>query len=335
MSDLLAATAALVDIPSLSHQEEAMADLVEASLHRHPWLTVTRIGHNVVGRTTLGRAQRLVVAGHLDTVPPNGNETARVEGDTLWGIGASDMKSALAVMLEVAGAVPEPAVDVTWCFYAAEEVGRAESGLRVLWTEHPELLAGDAAVLGEPTGALVEAGCQGTMRVRIGLAGVRAHTARPFAGRNAIHRLAPILGTIASGPGRTATLDGCDFVEQLQVVAIDGGVAGNVVPDAASLTVNLRFAPDRTGAAAEASLRDCWAVTWTRPAVTAGRSSTRPTGRRPRSTTPCWPPWSRRPGRRRGPRWAGPTWPRSGSTASRQPTSGPVIRCWPTIPMST
>ncbi len=232
-----------------------MADLVESSLRPCEWLTVERVGDNVVARTTLGRAQRLVIAGHLDTVPPNGNEGARVEGDTLWGIGAADMKGALAVMLDVAAAVSAPSVDLTWCFYASEEVGRAENGLVELWTERPELLAGDAAVLGEPTGALVEAGCQGTMRVRIGLRGARAHTARPFAGRNAIHRLAPVLATVAGWESRTVVLDGCDYVEQLQVVEVTGGVAGNVVPDAASVTINHRFAPDRTGAEAEAYLR--------------------------------------------------------------------------------
>jgi succinyl-diaminopimelate desuccinylase len=256
VTDLLAVTATLVAIPSLSHHEQAMADLVEAALRGCAWLDVERLGDNVIARTALGRAQRLVVAGHLDTVPPNGNEAARVDGDTLWGIGASDMKGALAVMLDVAASAAAPSVDVTWCFYACEEVGRAESGLQQLWVERPELLAGDAAVLGEPTGALVEAGCQGTMRVRIGLRGVRAHTARPFAGRNAIHRLAPLLATVAAWESRTAVLDGCAFAEQLQVVDIDGGVAGNVVPDAASMTINFRYAPDRTGAEAEAYLRE-------------------------------------------------------------------------------
>jgi succinyl-diaminopimelate desuccinylase len=251
VSDLLAATAAMVAIPSLSHDEGAMADLVEVRLRACDWLTVDRLGHNVVARTTLGRAQRLVLAGHLDTVPPNGNEAARVEGDTLWGIGASDMKGGLAVMLDLATTTPAPSVDLTWCFYAAEEVGRADSGLLVLWEQRPDLLAGDAALLGEPTGALVEAGCQGTMRVRIDLIGVRAHTSRPFTGRNAIHRLAPLLSAISSWESRTVVLDGCAYAEQLQVVSISGGVAANVVPDLASVVVNFRFAPDRNGAEAE------------------------------------------------------------------------------------
>jgi succinyl-diaminopimelate desuccinylase len=251
MSDLLVATAELVGIPSLSHSEHALADLVEERLRGCAWLDVTRLGDNVVARTASGRPQRLVLAGHLDTVPPNHNEEPKVEGDTLWGLGAADMKGGLAVMLDLAVATPAPSMDLTWCFYACEEVGRADSGLLELWQERPDLLAGNAAILGEPTGALVEAGCQGTMQVRISLRGVRAHTARPFTGRNAIHRLGPLLEAVAAWESRTVVLDGCTYAEQLQAVAVDGGVAGNVVPDAASVTVNFRYAPDRVLAGAE------------------------------------------------------------------------------------
>ncbi len=254
--DLLTATADLVAIASVSHDEDAIAVAVEKALSPCRWLTVERVGDNVVARTELGRPQRLVLAGHLDTVPPGANATPRIEGDTLWGIGASDMKGGLAVMLDVATTVVEPAVDVTWCFYAREEVGRDESGLRQLWEERPELLAGDAAILGEPTSALVEAGCQGTLRIRITLKGVRAHTARPFTGRNAIHRVGELIGRIATWGGREVILDGCTYVEQLQVVAVDGGVAANVVPDRASIDVNHRYAPDRGHVEAEAFVRD-------------------------------------------------------------------------------
>ena len=255
MSDLLAATAELVAIPSLSHSERALADLIEERLRPCDWLEVTRLGDNVVARTKLGHERRLVLAGHLDTVPPNQNEEPKLEGDILWGIGASDMKGGLAVMLDLATSLSAPSVDLTWCFYACEEVGREESGLVPLWQDRPELLEGDAAILGEPTGALVEAGCQGTMRVRVSLRGVRAHTARPFTGRNAIHRLAPLLQVVAGWENRTVVLDGCAYAEQLQAVAVEGGVAGNVVPDMASLTVNFRYAPDRNRAEAEAFLR--------------------------------------------------------------------------------
>ena len=149
--DLLAATAELVAIPSVSHDEAAIAATVEKALAPCPWLKVERVGDNVVARTDRGRPQRLVLAGHLDTVPPNDNAQARLEGDTLWGVGSSDMKGGLAVMLDLATTVAEPEVDLTWCFYACEEVGRAESGLLQLWNERPDLLAGDAAILGEPT----------------------------------------------------------------------------------------------------------------------------------------------------------------------------------------
>jgi len=255
VTDLLAATAELVGIPSLSHAEGALADLVEERLRACDWLDVTRLGDNVVARTTLGHPQRLVLAGHLDTVPPNHNAEPKVDGDTLWGLGAADMKGGLAVMLDLASTTPAPSVDLTWCFYACEEVGRADSGLLALWEQRPDLLAGDAAILGEPTGALVEAGCQGTMRVRIALRGVRAHTARPFTGRNAIHRLGPLLSAVGAWESRTVVLDGCAYAEQLQAVAVDGGVAGNVVPDMASVTLNFRYAPDRVLADAEVYLR--------------------------------------------------------------------------------
>jgi succinyl-diaminopimelate desuccinylase len=256
MGDLLTATEDLMAVPSLSRHEGALADRVHEALAACPWLEVTRLGDNVVARTTLGRTQRLVLAGHLDTVPPAGNDAPRLDGDTLWGVGASDMKGGLAVMLQLATAVRDPAIDVTWCFYAREEIGRDESGLLELWEQRPELLAGDAAILGEPTASLVEAGCQGTMRLRLTLRGVRAHTARPFTGRNAIHRLAPLLQRVAEWKGREVVLDGCTYTEQLQVVAVEGGVAGNVVPDHVEVTLNHRYAPDRQRAEAEAFLHE-------------------------------------------------------------------------------
>ncbi len=254
---LLGLATALVGVPSVSHHEGPMADAVEAALALCPWLVVERVGDNVVARTELGRPHRLVLAGHLDTVPPvAGNDEARLEGSTLHGVGAADMKGGLAVFLHLAGSVPEPVVDVTYCFYTAEEVAREHSGLLHLWSERPELLAADAAVLGEPTAGRVEAGCQGTLRVRVVLAGRRAHTARPYAGRNAIHRLGPLLEAVAAYEGRRPVVDGCTYAEQLQAVAVEGGVAGNVVPDRAAVVLDHRFAPDRDPARAEEALRD-------------------------------------------------------------------------------
>ncbi len=262
---LLGLATALVGIPSVSHAEGQLADAVEAALRLCPWLDVERVGDNVVGRTTLGRAHRVVLAGHLDTVPAvDGNDVPRVEGTTLHGVGAADMKGGLAVFLHLAGRLAEPSVDVTWCFYAGEEVAQEHNGLRRLWRERPDLLAADAAILGEPTAGLVEAGCQGALRIRLSLAGRRAHTARPHAGRNAIHRLAPILDAVAGFEVRRPVLDGCEYAEQLQVVAVEGGVAGNVVPDHASVVLNHRFAPDRTEHQAESAVRELLAP-WIEP----------------------------------------------------------------------
>lgn len=256
MTDLLALTAEIVAIPSESFQEAALVAWLEGELRAVPGLEVTRVGDNVVARTTQGRSTRVVLAGHTDTVPENaGNGRARIEGDTLWGLGASDMKSGLAVMVDLARTVTEPAVDVTYVFYAREEVAAEHSGLEELVRERPDLLAGDLAILGEPTDGAVEAGCQGTLRVEVRLAGARSHSARPWMGRNAIHRLGPLLAAVAAVPERRPVLAGCEYREALQAVMVTGGVANNVVPDLAVVTLNHRFAPDRTVEEAVESVR--------------------------------------------------------------------------------
>lgn len=265
MTDLLQATAALVDIPSVSHGERALADVVQDRLGRIPGLEVRRIGDNVVARTGLDRDRRLIVAGHLDTVPANGNGRARIEGDTLWGLGSADMKGGLAVMLDLAAHIGEPDVDVTFVFYVAEEVAREHNGLLQIEAAAPELLRADAAILGEPTGAVIEAGCQGVIKLEIVLGGVRAHTARPWMGRNAIHRLAPVLDRLAAYPVREPVIDGCRYREAVQAVQVAGGVAANVVPDRVTVVVNHRFAPDRDERGAEAGLRS-----WLEPVLEEG-----------------------------------------------------------------
>lgn len=266
MTDLLAATAELVAISSVSHHEAVIADHVEARLRVIPGLTVDRVEHNVVARTTLGRRRRLVLGGHLDTVPANNNETPRIDGDLLWGLGSADMKAGLAVMLELAATVPDPAVDVTYVFYACEEVAREYNGLSRLFELRPDLVVADAAILTEPTGARVEAGCQGVLKLEVTVAGERAHSARPWMGVNAIHRLAPVLEIVAAYEGREPVIDGCRYREALQAVAVSGGVAGNVVPDSASVTLNHRFAPDRNADEAIAAMDKLLA-----PALDAGR----------------------------------------------------------------
>ena len=257
--DLLASTAELVAIPSVSRNAAALADHVEAALRGCDWLSVERVGDNVIARTELGRSERVVIAGHLDTVPAAGNEMPRVVGETLYGLGSADMKGGLAVMLDLATALTDPSIDVTWCFYVCEEVDQTENGLIGLFASRPELMAADAAILCEPTGSLVEAGCQGTIRVRIEVGGKRAHTARPHLGRNAVHRLVPLLTRVAQWEPRSVVLDGCEYTERLQVVFVEGGVATNVVPDRASATVNFRFAPDRDVAGANGYLAELFA----------------------------------------------------------------------------
>jgi succinyl-diaminopimelate desuccinylase len=257
--DLLALTAALVAVPSPSHREEALAGAVEQRLRdRAAGLALDRVGENVVARTDLGRERRVVLGGHLDTVPPNGNETPRLEGDVLHGLGSADMKGGLAVLLGLAEALATPTTtprfDCTLAFYECEEVADEHNGLRRLFTERPDLLAGDFAVLLEPTDGWVEAGCQGTLHLEAHFEGERAHSARPWLGRNAIHRAAGVLARLAAHDSDTVDVDGLPYRESLQVVRIGGGVANNVVPDSCSLVVNRRFAPRYTADEARAQV---------------------------------------------------------------------------------
>jgi succinyl-diaminopimelate desuccinylase len=265
--DLLALTRELVDVASPSRQEAALASLIEQRLRVADHLEVTRVGDNVVARTDLGRPWRLLLGGHTDTVPADGNAVARVEGDRLHGLGSADMKGGLAVMLALAAEVSEPAVDCTYVFYAREEVRAVESGLGELFELRPDLLVADAALLGEPTGGALEAGCQGTMRLLVTLRGERAHTARPWMGRNAVHRLAGILAALDTYTERRPVIDGCEFREALLAVSVEGGIAGNVVPDEARLVVNHRFAPDRSAADARAHVEEVLAP-WIEPGDT-------------------------------------------------------------------
>lgn len=255
-ADLLGLTADLVAIPSVSYEEKPITDHIEKLLAGADWLDVVRVGNNLVARTTLGRSRRIILAGHTDTVPPNHNETARIEGDTLWGIGSADMKGGVATILRLALSVPRPAIDVTYVFYACEEVTTGDNGLELLFETRPELVAGDAALLAEPTAALVEAGCQGILQMDVITKGRRAHTARGWLGSNALHRMAPVIDAVANYEGRRVVIDGCAFREGLQGVRMTAGVADNVVPDLAVLRVNHRFAPDRTYEQAAASIRE-------------------------------------------------------------------------------
>jgi succinyl-diaminopimelate desuccinylase len=244
--DPVALTRAVVDVQSVSGNESAIADFVAEVLRTAPYLSVDRLGDTVMARTDLGREQRVVLAGHLDTVPLNDNFPSTVVDDLIYGCGASDMKSGVALALHLAATLPDPAYDVTYLFYEAEEIDSRYNGLRRVAEERPAWLVADFAVLLEPTYGVVEAGCQGNLRAEVHTAGRRAHTARAWRGINAIHAAGEVLRRLDAYRPRTVTIDGCTYREGLNAVAIRGGVAGNVVPDACTVEVNLRFAPDRT-----------------------------------------------------------------------------------------
>lgn len=271
-ADVVEITRRICDIPSESGAESRLADAVEAALEDCPHLRVLRHGNTVVARTELGRDRRVAIAGHLDTVPINGNVPTRFEtltpeqaaqdapgtkpGEYLWGRGTVDMKAGVAVQLKLAAELAAPIVDLTWVFYDNEEVEAAKNGLGRLAAARPELLAADFAILGEPTAARVEGGCNGSLRADVRTRGRRAHSARAWTGENAIHKAAPILARLAAYEPAGVAVDGLEYREGLNAVRISGGVAGNVIPDECVVHVNYRFAPGRSLEEAEAALRE-------------------------------------------------------------------------------
>nr|WP_108870486.1 succinyl-diaminopimelate desuccinylase [Tessaracoccus timonensis] len=250
--------AQIVDVESVSGNERALANLVEEALSL-PHLELTRDDDCIVARTSLGRPERVVIAGHLDTVPVEANLPSRRDGDVLWGRGTVDMKGGIAVMLKLAAELTEPSRDITWIFYDHEEVDASKNGLGRLARNHPDLVQGDFAVLMEPTSAQIEGGCQGTIRIVFDVTGQAAHSARSWMGVNAIHALVPLLDALVAYKPQQIDVEGLRYREGLNAVAIDGGMANNVIPPKATLTVNYRFAPDKTTDEALAHLRDVFA----------------------------------------------------------------------------
>lgn len=264
LADLHALFGQIVDVESVSRDEARLADLVERALGRCPHLEVLRQGNSVVARTHLGRDGRVIIAGHLDTVPVAGNLPGRRETrdgrEVLVGRGTVDMKGGVAVALHLARALTEPVHDITWVFYECEEIEAEANGLGHIAEAHPDWLAGDFAVLMEPTSARIEGGCQGTTRFRLTTHGTAAHSARSWLGHNAIHELTGLLETIRDYPVREAVeVEGLTFHEGLNATVVSGGIAGNVIPDSAELRVNYRFAPDIEAADAEAAMRRAFA----------------------------------------------------------------------------
>ncbi len=257
-TDVVTLTAALCDIESVSGSEQQIADAVEAVLRPLGHLVVTRDGHTVIARTNLGRSERVILAGHLDTVPLTDppNLPARRDGDDLVGRGTCDMKGGVAVQLRLAAALSEPNRDITYVFYDCEEVEAERNGLARVARNSPELLQADLAVLLEPTDGAVEGGCNGSLRVDVTVRGKAAHSARPWNGRNAIHEATSILGRLVAYETQTVEVDGLEYREALNAVGIRGGIAGNVIPDECVVSVNYRFAPNKSGAQALAHVRE-------------------------------------------------------------------------------
>jgi succinyl-diaminopimelate desuccinylase len=253
-------TRTICDIPSVSGDETRLADLIHEAVSALPHLEVHRDGDTIVARTDLGRAQRVAIAGHIDTVPINGNVPTRdieVDGQPyVWGRGTVDMKAGVAVQLKLAAELADPRVDLTWMWYDHEEVDADLNGLTRLAASRPDLFAADFAILGEPSNGTVEGGCNGNLRALVRTHGVRAHSARAWVGENAIHAAAPILTRLAEYRPREVPVDGLVYREGLNAVRISGGIAGNVIPDECVVEVNYRFAPSRSADEAAAHVRD-------------------------------------------------------------------------------
>jgi succinyl-diaminopimelate desuccinylase len=262
-SDVVDLTRVLCDIESVSGNEKEIADSIESALKAYPHLEVIRDGDAIIARTNLGRDKRVVIAGHIDTVPVADNLPTKIvnleRSHVLFGRGTVDMKAGVAVQLKLAAELTEPNVDVTWVFYDHEEVDSALNGLGRISRNRPELLQGSFAVLCEPSNARVEGGCNGTMRVEIKLSGVKAHSARAWMGDNALHKAAVPLSILANYVPSEVEVDGLVYRESLNAVLMSSGIAANVIPDLAVITVNYRFAPSKTHVEAESYLRELFA----------------------------------------------------------------------------
>jgi len=259
--DVVELLRALIDIESVSGHEGEIADRVEQALRGYGHLEVLRDGNVVLASTELDRSERVVIAGHLDTVPIAGNLPSWTTQDNagrkiIWGRGACDMKGGIAVQLSVAAAVTRPQRDVTWVFYDNEEVEEYRNGLSRIAREHPSYLKGEFAVLCEPTSGRIEGGCQGSMQLQVELRGLAAHSARSWMGHNAIQDAGGVLQRLASYQPRQIEVDGLIYLEGLNAVTISGGIAGNVIPDRCLVEINYRFAPDKSPAEAEAYVRE-------------------------------------------------------------------------------
>ncbi len=256
---LVRRTVELCRIASVTGDEGAIAERVEAMLRDTP-LQVQRVGLSVLARTASRPGRPLVLlVGHTDTVPAKAADRGvRVEGDRVYGLGASDMKGGLAVMLELAAAVGDGAalgVDLGLVFYDTEEGPWADSGLGPVLDEVAWLRRAALAFCLEPSDNVVQVGCLGTLHAKVTFVGRAAHSARPWQGDNAIHRAAPLLAALAARPPVEVDCDGHPFREVLSATLASGGSTRNVVPDRFTLNLNFRFAPGRSDESAVAEVR--------------------------------------------------------------------------------
>jgi succinyl-diaminopimelate desuccinylase len=250
LGDVAELTRQLVDIESVSGNEAEIADAIEVALRLFTHLSLTRDGNAIVAKTNLGRPQQVVIAGHIDTVPVADNLPSKLMSfereQVIWGRGSVDMKAGVAVMLKLAAEITDPAFDVVWVFYDQEEIEASKNGLGRLVRNHPELIQGNFAILCEPTASTIEGGCNGTMRIEVALSGIKAHSARPWMGSNAIHKIGGVLNVLNAYIPEEIEVDGLVFRESLNAVLVSGGIATNVIPDQATVTLNYRFAPSRS-----------------------------------------------------------------------------------------
>jgi succinyl-diaminopimelate desuccinylase len=254
-------TLALVDIPSVSRDEARIAEVVAASIPQGTFRERFAGAESLFYATDRREGRPLVVlAGHLDTIPAQDNLPGRIEAGWVVGLGATDMKGGLAVMLEFAGwiddARPDREVDLGLLFFAREEVPLSESPLPRVFAACPELREAGLVIVLEPTDNTIQAGCLGNVVGTLTFRGESAHSARPWLGVNAIAAAAEGLVPLTRIPPQPVEIDGLVFVEVLSVTRIEGGVADNVIPDRVACRLNYRFAPSRTLAEAEARLAD-------------------------------------------------------------------------------
>ena len=258
--DLVELTRAICDIESVSGNEKELADAIESALAKYSHLEIIRDGDAIVARTNFGHATRVVIAGHIDTVPVANNLPVKLlpmeREQVLWGRGTVDMKAGVAVQLKLAATLDKTNTDVTWVFYDHEEVEASLNGLGRIARNRPDLLDASFAVLCEPSNAQVEGGCNGTIRVEVRARGVKAHSARSWMGKNAVHASAEILNRLNAYESQSVEVDGLVYRESMNAVLISGGMATNVIPDECVVTVNYRFAPSKSGDEAESHLRE-------------------------------------------------------------------------------